>query len=553
MIENPATDSDHASRQPTTAAIGRRPLFGLAAILLAAFGLRLVLLADADIWWDEGLAVWAARQSVLDMLRWTAADVHPPLYFLLLKLWLGLAGDGEFAVRLLSAVSGTLTVAALWYLGRLLAPGRPWIALGGALLLAVSPFAIWWSQETRMYMLGGLLATLSLACTVRLRWQPDWRIALAYLAVTIAALWTLYLLAFLLVIEGLYWLWSLRLERDWPTRGWLLLQWAGLQAIAVGAFVPWLAYALPRMRSWSAQATFEPRLYLQLYATLLTVGASIHIDRYLPVIAAIAVLTIAGLAVMVSRRSTRWGSRPGSILLLLLVVSLPPLAVWLVTMLPRSIGYLPKPEARYLLPFAPPFYLLLSWVTVTLAERAGRVRLWVGIGVTIALIVISAWGLHRYYGDRYRTDNYESITLTLHAHAQPEDAVVLHTDQPWPVFAYHWAGKFIGIPYGQQMHEDTAQNLLAPIWQEHEAVWLVINEDALRVDPGRQFEAWLDAESPAHREWRFGSKRLLLFARPPPASPSRRPWRQAWPPRTALMLFRWRGRSLSAGNKRCAG
>jgi len=56
-------------------------LFGA---LLLGFGLRCYRLGDQSVWWDEGLAAWAARQSLSDSGQWTAADVHPPLYFWLL-------------------------------------------------------------------------------------------------------------------------------------------------------------------------------------------------------------------------------------------------------------------------------------------------------------------------------------------------------------------------------------------------------------------------------------------------------------------------------------
>ncbi|HYN88156.1 MAG TPA: glycosyltransferase family 39 protein, partial [Ardenticatenaceae bacterium] len=198
-------------------------LCGLALVLVLAYALRLYRLEDANIWWDEGLAVWAARQSPGAIAAWTAADVHPPLYFWLLHGWRLLAGDGEFAVRWLSVAFGTLCVAVLWRLGRSLAGPR--VALLAALFLALSRFAVWWSQEARMYMLGGLLATLSLVLTVRLRRRPSWDLALAYVVVTAAALWTLYLLAFILVIESLYWLGDWRLEiGDWRRRGAMLIR-----------------------------------------------------------------------------------------------------------------------------------------------------------------------------------------------------------------------------------------------------------------------------------------------------------------------------------------
>jgi uncharacterized membrane protein len=228
-----------------------------------------------------------------EIVEWTSRDTHPPLYFWLLSYWRLLVGEGEFAVRFLSAIFGTLTVAALWDLGRLLWPSRRWLPLAGALLLAISRFNIWWSQEARMYMLGGLLVTLSLTFMVRLRWQPSAFALIGYLIVTWAALYTLYLLAFLLVIEGLYWLCSLADTKGWQKRGQLLLKWTVLQVIVLAAFAPWLLYALSRMSSWSVQVPFEISVYLELYASLLILGVSTNVNQYRgPVMAVMGLMSV---------------------------------------------------------------------------------------------------------------------------------------------------------------------------------------------------------------------------------------------------------------------
>ncbi|MCZ7573369.1 MAG: glycosyltransferase family 39 protein [Ardenticatenaceae bacterium] len=527
----------------------------LLAVLMLADGLRLFRLEDASIWWDEGLAVWAARQSPLAIARWTATDVHPPLYFWLLHFWRALAGDGEFAVRWLSVAFGTLTVALLWRLGRTVAGRR--VALLAALLLALSRFAVWWSQETRMYILGALLATLSLYLTVRLHRRPSWPLALAYLAVTVAALWTLYLLAFLLVIEGLYWLATLPQGRvAW--RG--LLLWAGLQATVLLSFAPWLAYALPRMHSWSVQVPFDPELYARLYATLLAVGTSVDIDRYWPATAAVLLLLPVGLALaterdweLTRRDSPRWPRRtflpvsnhrafisnPQSLsvlLLLALTLLLPPLVVWGVTTMPRAFGYSPKPEARYLLPYAPAFSLLLAWAIAGLAgtegwgRRRARWRAWAAGLATLALLGLAGWSLRDYFAGRYREDDYVSVAATMRAFWHAGDGVLLHTDQPWPVFAYHWSGEFQGITYTQFVDEAAAAARIEPLWKRHSGLWLVLNEDAQRVDPGHIVEHFLAQRALAQRDWRFGPKRLLFFARTPERAASIGQLASGWRP-----------------------
>ena len=137
------------------------------ALLLLAFGLRVHRIGEQRVWWDEGWSVWVARFSPLEILRQTGNDVHPPLYFELLHFWRGLNGDSEAALRLLSAFMGTLTIAMTFALGRRMARGTlpPFaatlVALLAALFLAVSRFAIAWSQEIRMYALASLLAVLA--------------------------------------------------------------------------------------------------------------------------------------------------------------------------------------------------------------------------------------------------------------------------------------------------------------------------------------------------------------------------------------------------------
>ena len=205
------------------------PRLLLLLFLLLAFGLRLFLLQDANIWWDEGFSVYEARMGMVELARRTAVDVHPPFYYWLLHFWRLAVGDGEFTLRFLSAALGVLTVAAVWSLGRRLAPRWPWAALIGVVLLTFSRYAVSWSQEIRMYALSGLLVTLSLYFTVRLRQRPSWTLALAYVLITAASLWTLYILAFLLVIESLYWLWTLRTIGVWRGRLRSLLMWGVLQ------------------------------------------------------------------------------------------------------------------------------------------------------------------------------------------------------------------------------------------------------------------------------------------------------------------------------------
>ncbi|HEX5414095.1 MAG TPA: glycosyltransferase family 39 protein, partial [Chloroflexota bacterium] len=344
---------------------------GEAIVLLLAFALRLVLLPEATIWFDEGVSVWLGRMPLLRMAAWTAHDTHPPLYFALLHYWMSLAGDSEFSVRFLSVLVGTATVAVLYQLARTLFPNLPRVALVAALLLATSRFSVWWSQETRMYALAALLAGLNLLFTARLGRRFHYRDALGYVLVTAAGFWTLYLLALLPIIDGLYWLVRALGEPDTRRGSTFFLKRAILPILAVVSFVPWLVVMLRHLSSWSAQNNADgPLFFANLYATLLTLGISTDLSRYVVPTLVLLGITVTGLALTLLPRRKDW--QRGGLVLLAATVLLPPLLVWLITVVPRAVGYTPQLEARYLLPYAAAYDLLAAVGLVGLGRLAGR-------------------------------------------------------------------------------------------------------------------------------------------------------------------------------------
>ena len=101
----------------------RNPLAALGLIvlfLLLSWALRLHSLDGKSIWSDEGLSVYRARQSIpfivtnkIVIQNVVTKDTQPPLYFVLLHLVRGVAGETEFALRFLSACFAALIVPLL--------------------------------------------------------------------------------------------------------------------------------------------------------------------------------------------------------------------------------------------------------------------------------------------------------------------------------------------------------------------------------------------------------------------------------------------------------
>ena len=145
----------------------------LLLVLLTGAGavLRFAGIGDKSLWIDEAFSVWVSQQPFGSLWRTTVdLDFHPPLYYASLHAWLAL-GDGEVALRSLSALLSVLTLPVVFLIGQRLG-GRA-LGLLSCGLLAVSPLHIAYAQQARMYALMTLCAALSILFLVLVIGQPD--------------------------------------------------------------------------------------------------------------------------------------------------------------------------------------------------------------------------------------------------------------------------------------------------------------------------------------------------------------------------------------------
>src|ERR1051325_8926609 len=142
---------------------------GLVIIIITLFGawLRVLLLSNKGLWLDETFSIWLANHTVPDMLQWILRiDQHPPLYYLLLHSWIAHNGDTSYYARLLSVLFGVGTIPMIYLIGKRLSGDL--VGLAAAVFLALSPFQIYYAQETRMYTLLTFNAAVAMYALVRL-------------------------------------------------------------------------------------------------------------------------------------------------------------------------------------------------------------------------------------------------------------------------------------------------------------------------------------------------------------------------------------------------
>ncbi|MCF7870463.1 MAG: glycosyltransferase family 39 protein [Candidatus Omnitrophica bacterium] len=120
---------------------------------LVALGasLRFYQLSFFDLWYDEVYSVIGAN-NLAYFLRIFAYRYQPPLYYMILHLWINLFGDGEFVIRSLSSFFGSASIPFVFIIGKKFY--NNYVGLISALIFTICPLHIWYAQEARMYSLS---------------------------------------------------------------------------------------------------------------------------------------------------------------------------------------------------------------------------------------------------------------------------------------------------------------------------------------------------------------------------------------------------------------
>lgn len=135
-------------------------------ILIIGLVLRFISL-NQSLWFDEaGNTIYAQRTSLEYYLtKYLLGDFHPPLWFAILWFWTHLVGGSVFVIRLLPVFLGVITIFLTFLIGKSYSKN---VGLIAALLLAMSPLHIYYSQEARPYALAAMSVTLCFYFLIRL-------------------------------------------------------------------------------------------------------------------------------------------------------------------------------------------------------------------------------------------------------------------------------------------------------------------------------------------------------------------------------------------------
>lgn len=492
-------------------------LIPLVLILALGWLLRLNGLDTESIWLDEATSILLGKAELPTLVRMAAEDIHPPLYYILLHIWLRLGGDSAFAVRALSATVGLLSIAIIFCLGRALLSQTA--GLISALLLAISPLHIWYSQETRMYALVTLLSLAASYWFWRALTEDRPRLWLAYALCMAAALYTHYHALFIWLFHGIFallWWISSRLSEKggrFTRRASLgrhtrwIWCWLAAQVGVATLFAPWVPVLLGQVArgggSWVEKTVGSPgpRALAETWIDYSIGNAWQWYPSWLRRLGYILfALTLLLAAIAFCRR---WLGADG------FWRAIPYLYAGMYTALPLSVVWTvsqakPMYVQRYLLPFLPGYLLLLAG-GVSELRRAWRAILPLGLAATCLVGV----GLDAYYPQK---NDWRGLAQYVVQNAEAKDVAVFVPAWNYKPFDYYAKGRvalYSGLPVPIPQEAEIAR-LLKPILGEYERLWLIWAPQHY-ADRAGAVRGYLDKRYPSFLFADFGFASVYLY------------------------------------------
>ena len=408
---------------------------------LLLFVLLTLTLRMQSIWWDEGISLHLAGLPWRDLLLDRASNIHPPLYFVALKVWAMAAGRTPFTGRYLSVLAATLLPAVVQAFLRGRVSARTGHVAG--LLIALAPPVVVYGQEVRAYIFLPLFSLVlwahawpSLRADMR-----HWRGRGVLLGIAIAALLLTHY-GGVIALGGALLAVAARLLGIWRPLGGmedtaqevernLVRLWLTACGVAWVLLVPWAVFVL-RVGTMALQSQAglgnvldepAPWFYvLRLIMAFQIMGMPQALADPLLMRATALVGAWLGVAVLegVRHRLTRSRLEPWAYL-------------WLIPLLgSMGIWWLsPQSHPRYLYALIPG-----GWMLIALLTTLSRLNSGLRMGLLAAVLVGSVLGIRAYLVDpRYARTDVRAVAAFLRQEGEAGDVVLIpHTD--WSLVQY---------------------------------------------------------------------------------------------------------------------
>lgn len=239
----------------------KRYLLTEAAIIALTFICACSIASKPYIWFDESFTIGLARKSVPELIRITAMDVHPPLYYLLVKLFITLFGDSLFVFHLPSLLCyvGLLAVSALFFDRYFDTQMSLLVTVGLCSVPGMLEHALW----IRMYSMAMLLVASGFYMTYIIMKKSDgdisfrrlWKYWTGLALINAAAAYTHYFAGVAVVGSSLFLLFFLLLKKRHLRA---FIPWAVHCGIMFVLYLPWMPVLFRQMSAIDGNYWIQP-------------------------------------------------------------------------------------------------------------------------------------------------------------------------------------------------------------------------------------------------------------------------------------------------------
>jgi len=213
-----------------------------------AMAISLIIGSSQSVWFDEAYSILLAKSSFSEIIRLSSIDTHPPLFYIILKIWGMIFGFSELALRSLVVLFfGASVITAGLIVKKLFGTKATLFSLA---LIILSPILLRYGFEIRMYSMAmfiGALATLVLINAVSLDNSSRKRLYLfvVYGFLVAIGVYTLYYLVLLWMAHFVWLLWRSLKNKD------KILNSLWFKSYLFGAllFLPWLPIFLKQVNN----------------------------------------------------------------------------------------------------------------------------------------------------------------------------------------------------------------------------------------------------------------------------------------------------------------
>lgn len=395
------------------------PLIGLYLVGLMAVVITIsyAFFMNESIRLDEAQSIWQASHSLPETLKIVAADVHVPLYHIVLHYWMIFFGTGIEAVRALSLIFFLVSLPLLYLLSRTLL-SRPW-SLVVVTLFALSPFMNWYANEARMYTLLAMFAILSQYFFIRiLQNKPGWD---GYALTVILGVYSHYFFIFTLAAQAIYFLFNRKEFRPGSFKLFILTAIGVVTSLA-----PWIYYFIQQGLASNTRPNLPTPSSVDLFNTFSQFLFGLQTDIINTII-----LSSWPILVIVAFFTVRKNLKVSPTVLYLLTASLLPVLLAFVL----SFIVTPFFLSRYMMPAVAPLYIATAWLLSYFSKKGALIgiAIWASvIGFTFYLQTASPLNPVR--------EDYQSAANYIEEHATVSDVVALTAPFTVYPFEYYYSG-----------------------------------------------------------------------------------------------------------------